>query len=264
MKRWKKWQIILPVASVALVGMVGNRPAEAAALTFFGEDLTTVKDEVLDATPNANKARNDFLSYLIGVGVEDLESLAPGSAGPVDLNLGGTTATLTGDGQVKQGADAGAYATSGSQYWSWTGSDATDDNPSEGFTIGFDEAQTAFGFSATDVGDTFGGSNLILSFGLADGGTKNVTIDNSLAADGNLGGSVLFAGWIDEENPFKTVTFGSSRLINWDGLAFDDFAIGILEEDVAPPAVVPEPSSLLGLLGLGVVMAVGSLVKGKR
>lgn len=260
MNRWTKWQIILPVATVALVGIVGNRPAEAAALTFFGEDLTTVKDQVLSATPNADKARNDFLSYLTGVGVEDLESLAPASAGTLGLNFGGTRATLTGDGQVKQGANAGAYATSGSQYWSWTGSDATDDNPSEGFTIQFDEAQTAFGFSATDVGDTFGGSNLILSFGLADGGTKTVTINNSLAADGNLGGSVLFAGWIDEDNPFKSVTYGSSRLINWDGSGVDDFAIGTVKE---PPEDVPEPSSLLGLLGLGVVMAVGSLVKGK-
>ena len=248
MTAFTKLKILLPLLTVLFSGLVAEKPARAAALTFFGEDLPTVKDQPLDLTPNADQARDNFLSSLTDVQIEDFEGLAIGSAAPLTLDFGETAATLTGDGDVKSEASAGTYAISGQQYWSWTSSNTS---PDEQFSIQFEEAQAAFGFSATDVGDTFGGSGLIVSFGLANGETLDVPLNNSRAGDGNVGGSALFFGYIDPENLFTSVTFKSDRLIAWDGFGFDDLIIGTSELDEPEPTEVPEPSSLLGLLSLG-------------
>ena len=52
----------------------------SAQLIFFGEDLGLGEATRLPATPNADAARTNFLSNLVGVGTEDFEITARLSA----------------------------------------------------------------------------------------------------------------------------------------------------------------------------------------
>ena len=52
--------------------------ADAAYLTFFGEDAGAGESTRLLSTPNANAARTSFFSNLSGVGTETFESIATG------------------------------------------------------------------------------------------------------------------------------------------------------------------------------------------
>lgn len=213
-------------------------PATSAPLTFFGEDLAAAGSLPV---PNSVAAQAAFLSNLIGVGVEDFEGFAVGTNFNFDVAFGADTATLSGTNTVattgiQNAGLAGRFATSGSQYLNVGTGDALS------FSLTFSNAQAAFGFFGTDIGDFLG--QLTLSF---DGGAP-VLVPHTVGAPG---GSGLFFGYIDVANPFTLVQFANTQGAA-DAFGFDQFTIGRIEQ-VVP--TVPEPSTLL-LLGTGLAAAV--------
>lgn len=182
---------------------------------------------------NAETARTNFLNNLFGVGNEDFELIALGSAEGVALNFPGSsgsiTATLSGVGNafIGNSPSFGRFATSGSQFL---------DNVTNGFNLSFSTAIAAFGFYGTDIGD-FAGQ---LTLSLTNGSTQNLTVPNTLNAPG---GSLLFWGIIAENasETFTSATFGNSLMGVIDGFAFDDLVIGDLQQvnPVPLPAALP-------------------------
>lgn len=232
--------LISPSLLLGYTSVVG-----ATTLTFFGEDLSSNEDERMTFTPNADQARDEFLSYFDQIEIEDFENFSKGTLGPITLTFGDTTATLSGGGQINElstGTDRGLYPISGNKYWSFA-----DLVSEDAFTLEFSTAQAAFGFSATDVGDAQGGSQFSLDFELLDGSIKNIPIPHTLPSPG---GSVLYFGLIDTENPFTKVTFNSDRPAGFDGFAFDDMTIG-RSNQIKESQDIPEPSSILGMIGIG-------------
>lgn len=219
------------LAAVAALA-VGLGVAQAAPLSFFGEDRGLGENTPLASFPNASAARAAFLSNLVGVGTETFASFAPGTINPSLDFVGAGTATLAGTGQVVSVAPgttngAGRYAISGSNYYD------TDSS----FTITFSKAVAAFGFFGVDVGDFNGQITLTLT----SGGVVVLNIGNSVNIPG---GGVLYFGYIDPDNPFTSVQFGNTAA-SVDVFGFDDMTIGSVEQVVPVVEVqtlaVPEP-----------------------
>jgi len=202
--------------------------AQAAPITFFGEDLSGVN-------VNSQVAQDNFLAVLSGVGTEDFEGIANGTTAPLALDFGvAGTATLGGSGFVNASSNyAGRFAVSGSQYWEGGGD----------FTIEFSTAISAFGFYATDIGDFLGQVTLEYANG---SGSQVLNIGNTIGAPN---GSLLYFGFYDDEiaNAFSSITFGNTNL-GVDYFGFDDMTIGTYEQVIIDP--VPEPSTWL-LMGTG-------------
>lgn len=236
---------MLSVASaVALATVQGGGVAHAVPIVFFGQDLNTVEAQRLTAHPNSDAARTAFLANLIGVGTETFEATPNLTLAPLPLTFPGAgTATLTGDGIVLDldalGLSApltlaGRYPISGMKHW-----DAGDV-----FSVGFSSPVAAFGFYGSDIGD-FGGQVTLTLKGAAD-----VVLTVPSVING-VGGSVLYFGVIDTENPFTSLTFGNTA-VGFDSFGFDDMTIGSLAQVVTsppPPQSVPEiPEPSTGLL----------------
>ncbi|WP_449244736.1 PEP-CTERM sorting domain-containing protein [Desulfobacca acetoxidans] len=235
----KKLMLTLLVAALTLV--LSSGLALAFQQTFFGEDLGLGEGTPLSSWPNAAAARSSFLSNLVGVGTENFESYADGTGAPLAITFPGAgTATLSGTGYVNSVTPGttngvGRYATSGSNYWEGSGT----------FYIEFDSPVAALGFYGIDIGDFSGQVTLKTENGV----TTNYTIPNTV---NGKGGSVLFYGVIDTDNPFITATFGNTAS-GTDYFGFDDMTIGSVEQ--VQPAPVPGAlmllgTGLLGLLGL--------------
>ncbi|MBI9092919.1 MAG: PEP-CTERM sorting domain-containing protein [Desulfobacterium sp.] len=219
--------IIAGLATVLLIiGSVGN--ANATAITFLGEDL-------YGGRVNADAANASFMSVLTGVGTEDFESFAYRSTAPIDLDFGVSgTATLSGNGRIKNGDSAGRWATSGSKYW----------ETNQNFNITFTEAVSAFGFYGTDIGD-FGGE-VILTY--TNGSTTTLGIGNTTGA---RDGSVLYFGFYedDQDMAFDFISFSNTNGSDWFG--FDDMTIGTFTQ-IAQISQTPEPATIL-LMGIGLL-----------
>lgn len=213
----------------------------AAATTYFGEDLGLGEFTPLPAWPNATNAQADFLSHLVGVGVEDFEGFANNQPAPLNADFGAAgTATILGTGNIVEVAPGttngfGRYPTSGTKFWEAT----------ESFSIEFSQPIAAFGFFGIDIGD-FDGQVVVQ---LANGGVRNFNIGNTVNAPG---GSVLFWGIIEDDPAlqFVSATFTNTSP-GVDFFAFDDFTIGSLEQ------VVPGPGPVVpGMTGWGVMFTV--------
>lgn len=242
---------LIPQSLMALSTVVASvwsaTPAHAFQI-YFGEDPGLGSFTRLSSRPNADAARTQFLSKLKDVKIEDLESFPDGTTSPLNLSFMGSgssaaIATLQGGGFINKlpsGTDGfGRYPISGDTYW----------DSGSNFSITFSHRVAAFGFYGIDIRDVGG----ILTLTVADGTTTTLTVPSTVTP---LDGSVLFYGIIAENSSqlFTKVTFGNSTatIPNVDRFGFDDFTIGRPKPPNPPiPREVPEPTSGLGILGLG-------------
>ena len=193
--------------------------AEAAPITFFGEDAGLGESLRLPSHSSADAARASFFGNLTGVGTESFESFPAFTGTPLGITFPGAgTATLQTAGQTRSqptGTNgAGRYPISGNIYWQVS---------SSSFQIAFSGPVAAFGFYGVDIGD-FGGQ---LTLDLQSGTTStSLTIPNTINGPG---GSVLYFGVIDTLNPFDRIVFGNSEG-RADFFGFDDFSIGSAQQ----------------------------------
>jgi len=244
------------MAATSIFALIGTQPSAQAYRLFFGEDLNSSSTNPLSATPNASAAQDDFLSGLVGVGVETFEGFSYGTGGPLDLDFGEAgVATLQGNGYVSSVTPGttngvGRYAVSGEKFWEGAAGDGT-------FSVDFSQDVAAFGFNGVDIGDFGGQLSLILD--LANGTQQTVTVPNTVGSYGSTDGSVLYFGLI-AENDDELINGLSFSMTTGQGdwFAFDNMTIGSKEQVVAS---TPEPASVLGLLAVG---AIGAVVGLKR
>lgn len=233
------------IAAVAVAGLISVSSANAAPVVYFGEDL--YPGGSVPTGGNAQTAHDDFHSALTaGVQTENFESFSSGSSSPLGLSFTGSGSTingnLTGSGSIRDYNSSGRFATSGSNYWTVSGS----------FSIDFDSPVAAFGFYGTDIGDFSGQVTLALED--IAGNITNLVINNTVNGPN---GSLLFYGIIDAANPFVSATFGNTNA-GTDIFGFDDLTVG----DVGQIANVPAPAAM-GLLGLG-LFAMGAVARRRR
>ncbi|HKJ70561.1 MAG TPA: PEP-CTERM sorting domain-containing protein [Gammaproteobacteria bacterium] len=233
-----------PLVAMAALAMAPFA-ANATPITYFGEDLGLGEGTVLPATPNADAAQADFLSSLINPGVETFEGIADGTGAPLPISFpgAGTTATITGSGNVVALADG---VTNGVGRYGVTGDADNDERFWEAtstFGLTFDNPVAAFGFYGIDIGDFGGRVTATTSGGLS----QTFTIPNTINGPG---GSVLFWGVIDPANTWTSVSFGNTAS-GTDYFAFDDFTVASTEQ-VQVPAPAP-----LALIGAGLLVMAG-------
>ncbi len=222
----KKLFIAGLATALLIIGIVES--ASATAVTFFGEDLSGER-------VNADAANTSFMSIFTGAGTEDFETFAYRDAAPITLDFGVSgTATLSGNGRIKEGDSVGRWATSGSKYW----------ETNQNFNITFTEAISAFGFYGTDIGD-FGGE-VILTY--TNGSTTTLGIGNTIGASD---GSVLYFGFYEEDQDmaFDFISFSNTNGSDWFG--FDDMTIATYGQ-ITQISHAPEPSTIL-LMGIGLL-----------
>lgn len=239
---------LVPGSTLALFALLLAAPAQA--ITFFGEDLGKGEIVALTSFPNAVAARAQFDSYLDGVSTESFEGFPKGKQAPLNLTFTGSAAPITatmadGSGQVwsvKPGDElvGGRYPTDGTNYFATT---------SASLSISFDTPVAAFGFDGIDIGD-FSGKVFVTT----SDGTASTTYDVGNTLNG-LGGSVLFWGLIDTDNPFTSVTFSNTNS-GTDVFGFDRMTIGDVDQ-VVPPVPVPAtlPLVLTAMGGLAALRA---------
>jgi hypothetical protein len=197
------------IAILLTIAVLSAGQALGEIEVFFGEDLGQTNEH-----PNADEARDQFLLSLAEFSIEGFETFPIGTTGTLQLDFGPYgEATLIGDGCAVTGGDAaGAYASSGDQFWFSALAVGYTVVP---FTIVFDEPQRAIGFFASDVGDYGAQVELMID------GQRSVAIPATSYAPS---GSFLFFGIICEDEPFSTVLFNPG--LNYDGVGYDDIIIG--------------------------------------
>ncbi|MBW4610135.1 MAG: hypothetical protein KME22_23715 [Hassallia sp. WJT32-NPBG1] len=202
-------QLITSAIATAVVVIIGT-PAHAYQI-YFGEDINESASfnppfPRLPSTPNADAARNDFLSNLAGAGTETFEGFAPGNVSSFSINFPGAgTATFQGQGII-QNVPIGAtprYPISGNQFLDIGNFVGLPTSPGFSFnSFTFSNPEAAFGFYATSLGDVLN-SPTDLELTLTNGTTQSLTIPaiyNSSAV-----GSALYYGII-AENPNEEFT----------------------------------------------------------
>ncbi|NJK28348.1 MAG: PEP-CTERM sorting domain-containing protein [Coleofasciculaceae cyanobacterium SM2_3_26] len=259
---WKQIGTAVAIAATSIGGTaIVTTPAGAYSI-FFGENINNTDPRVpLEAFPNASQAETNFLSRLVGVGTEDFESFPVGTDEPLALDFGAAgVATLNGEGSIETAATPdertfSRYAISGENYWRANAG-------GNQFSIDFSQEVAAFGFYGVDLGDFGGELELVLT--LASGGKQTLKVPNTVGSRGDIDGSVLFYGLIaeSENEVFTSLSFNLTAPDTGaleDVFAFDDLTIGSLEQVVDPPNV-PEPSTVAGILALG-LLGLGQLRK---
>jgi hypothetical protein len=219
----------------------------AAPVIYFGENLAPAN--AVSGAPVT--ARNSFLSSLVGVASEGFESFNDATGAPLNLSFTGSggmlSAQLAGGGAIEtsaQGIPDGRFNTT-------TGGDKFWEASSASFSISFGTAISAFGFYGTDIGD-FNGQVRLMLIDVNDVQTELLVPHTQ---NGNSG-SLLFFGFIDAANSYKSITFSNTGS-GGDFLGFDDMVIGD-QRQVNPG--IPEPGSL-ALVGLSLV---GLALGGRR
>lgn len=222
--------------------------AKVHAFTLFSQrDLNSAPGNAvppLTEFPNSSQAEANFLSQLAAsVATEDFESFTSGQSSPLSLVFPGAgTTMLLGNGLINTNSSSqsenGAYAISGSQNYLVQGG--------ESFTIAFSQPVAGFGFYITDLG-----SELLLNLSLADGGVEPIAISSTESFGSNVNrqsGSVQYEGVIADTPTeyFTSIEITPQATVQLDGFAFDDLTIASPQQVEA----IPEPSSLLGLVGL--------------
>lgn len=253
MSIFTKKRLILYLAgcSTLLTSLSLSHPAYAYRF-FFGEDLNNSEEIPLPIYPNATTAETNFLAELSHYRTEDFEAIPTGEIGPLNLDFGPLGMATLNYGQldtVDPGTTngVGRYGASGVSYWE---ANATGGN----FIISFSQSISALGFYGIDLGD-FGGQ---LTLNLTTGGIKVVQVPNTAGIDGSTGGSVLYVGLIAQttDELFNSVSFNLIGTSSPDLFALDNLTIGRpikqpTSPPTEPPVTVPEPTSVMGILALG-------------
>ena len=179
--------------------------AHAAKVVYFGENLTPGGTVV--GAPVA--ARSAFIGLLSGAVNEDYEGFAIGDLAPLPMSFAG--ATLSGVGAIANATANGMFNTSpaGSQWWAADGA----------FNIAFATPIGAFGFYGTDIGD-FGGQLTLTLTDVSDV-VSTIMVPHELGGDGNL----LFFGFIDLSNAYKSIAFANTGN-SGDVFGYDDMVFG--------------------------------------
>jgi len=234
----------LVCSAVAIAAMaLAASTSHAAPVIFFGENLNPAGAVI----GNPLTARTAFLSNLSGVVSQGFESFLDTATAPLNLSFTGSgatplLATLTGQGEIIQdsGGFGGRFNTTalGNKWWDVSGT----------FNIAFAAGSeiSAFGFYGTDIGDFAGQVNVTLT------DINNVVTSRIIASTVNApDGSLLFWGFIDAGNSYKSISFSNTAPADVDFFGFDDMVIGDRLQIVNQ---TPEPASLalvgLALLGL--------------
>ena len=212
--------------SILLLSSVG---AESSVITFFGEDANPDPDARLLSHPNADAAREDFLSYL-DAGTDPLgpsHTLNFGAEGTGNLLVGNLVHLTSGT------LGNGLYPISGDYFAVGQGTSTV---PS--LQVLLNPPVVAFGFYGIDIGPENG------QLRVRSEGPLGATFDVPHSM-GGPSGSVFFWGLISTD-PSQTIirlTFfnvGSSS----DIFGFDDLTIGSIKQ--VSPAPEPGTLSLLG------------------
>ena len=223
------------------VGLMSVGAAEAAPITYFGQDAGANADggAQIATHPVSDAARNLFLSTLSSFTTQTLEGIGNNTPTPIIIpGFATITAAVPGNVVTVVGSDnQGGFPISGTQLFQKDGG---------GFTVTLENAVTAFGFYGIDVGDV-GGQLSLTEFG---------NVPHTVANQGNSGG-VFFYG-VTDTTPFSVITFNNSSGV--DRFNFDDFTIGTVNEDLA---AVPEPATLL-LLGTSLAGMAGAAWKRRK
>jgi hypothetical protein len=223
------------IGSALLFVAATTGQAQASGNIFFGE--TKPGDDV----DLAAQAQQDFLSNFDNIYTEDFEDYTLGQQAseenPIVLDFGSSTATLTGGGVIRNADFNGLHATSGENYWSLTFAEQVQDT----YSIDFNQAQAAFGFYATDMGDA-GNNDFKLKFTFEDETTETFDI-----AHGQTNAAELYFGYLNTDKLFTSVEFLANGPISQDGFGLDDVTIGTIDQVTS----VPEPATVLGLLAVG-------------
>ena len=228
---------LLATTAIILAALAGS--AQAAPVTFFGEDLNPTGTTPI-AHPVSDATSTSFLSQLTSPGVETFDSFANGATAVAPTFGNGITATLNG-GIIQNFPSVGRFAISSPNYYQ---------ADTSSFSINFSGPIAAFGFYATDIGD-FGG---VLSLTLTDAGgrTSSLTVPASEGSNGSQpqNGSVLYFGFYDLSDTYTSIAFNNSNTA--DAFGFDNFTVGLAAQ-INPG--VPEPSTwammILGFAGVG-------------
>jgi len=234
------------------VSLAGASAGAATVHTFFGEDF--VNGNKAAARPQSQAASTNFQSSLSGVSTENFETFTTGAKSPFTLMFGSDSATITSTPatdtfieNTSGGAPISLFPTSGDKFVETT----TD------MTLTFNKPQAAFGFWATDIGDS-GATSLILTLG---GTGDKISVPATFGTSSQANGSVLFFGMIaDPGKEFTSVTFADNSG-GGDHFGFDDMTIGeqgnvVTPPPPPPPTGVPLPAGvgpglvLLGALGI--------------
>ncbi|MGB3402410.1 MAG: PEP-CTERM sorting domain-containing protein [Microcoleaceae cyanobacterium] len=229
----KKFATVIGSALLFVAATTGQ--AQASGNVFFGETKPG------DGVDQAAQAQQDFLSNFDNIYIEDFEDFTVGEQAseqnPIVLDFGLSTATLTGGGAVRGAEFNGLHATSEDNYWSLTYGEDVQDT----YSIDFSQAQAAFGFYATDMGDA-GKNDFKLKFTFEDETTEIVDI-----AHGKTNAAELYFGYLNTDKLFTSVEFLANGPISQDGFGLDDVTIGTIDQVTS----VPEPATVLGLLAVG-------------
>lgn len=230
-----------------------SAPAALASPTVYqGFDDNPAGSGGLLANPNASAAAAQFNAALSGVGTESFESFTTGTSAPLSLSFVGSSgaigATLTGDGNINRAtraapASGDVYAVDGAAFFQVNGA---------AFGVSFDLPVAAFGVFLTDMEAP---DRIQATITHSGGGTTVFSLGDIYGQYPEPGflssGSVHFLGFIDNANPFASISF-SGIGFGGDQIGFDQLTIG----DIGQIAGVPEPSAwALLILGFGTIGA---------
>lgn len=251
---------------IALGALVAGVVAQAAPTTVFGLNAAPFPSQTVGGAPvTARSTLTGFMTDIYDEGSfagATVNVLTTSSSLTFTKQGGGPsiTGTLTAPGANNSTNPKrfGVYNTPFQGRYNTTGATAT--TPASGrfveanvtdLTIAFANAISAFGFYATDIGES---ATLTVHLRAVGGGTTDFLVP----ATGQGQGSLVFWGFYDDSgtvyDQVSLTTSASPTAAQPDVFGFDDFVTGIARVVDPGPDPVPEPASL-ALIGVALLGA---------